>query len=110
MSTQLWYECIMEAGRGPSYWWPLVSEVLRDHSFHFGNPSLSGKMSGYIYNRYLPPYEGEKEETETRIGSFREVWDEVYREIGAVTLPFWWKDEDVDVEVMSFLGSSSSSE
>src|SRR6266568_3138223 len=94
------------AGRGPVYWWPLLCEVLRDHSFRFGDPTLSGKVSGYFYHRYLGPYEGEKEEHDPAIGSFLSLWDEVYREVGGVTVPFWWKDNDFSMDVLSVFPAS----
>ncbi len=99
MGLELLYNCTMEVGRGTSYWWPLVCEVLRDHDFRFGEPTLPGRKSSYFYSRYLSPYEGEREEAELRIGSFRDVWDEVYQEVGAVILPFIWRDGDFSVEV-----------
>jgi hypothetical protein len=101
MSITLWYSCRMEMGRGPAYWWPLLCEVLRDHDFHFGDPALLGKRSSYWYHRSLPPYEGEQEEHDEAIGSFRDLWDEVYQEVGGVTVPFWWKDKDFSLDVLS---------
>lgn len=100
MSITLCYVCKMEAGRGPVYWWPLLCEVLQDHNFHFGDPKLPGTVSDYFYHRYLPPYEGEKEEHEPSVGSFRALWDEVYRQVGGVTVPFWWKDKDFSIEIL----------
>jgi len=79
---------------------------LRDHSFRFGDPTLSGKVSGYFYHRYLGPYEGEKEEHDPAIGSFLSLWDEVYREVGGVTVPFWWKDNDFSMDVLSVFPAS----
>jgi hypothetical protein len=101
VSITLWYTCKMEAGSRPAYWWPLVCEVLRDHHFRFGDPERTGKTSIYFYHRTLSPYDGENEEHEDTIGSFRDVWDEVYQEVGGVTVPFWWKETDFSIDVMS---------
>ena len=89
----------MEPGRGTAYWWPLVCEVLRDHDFRFEDPELSEKMSSFYYSRYLPPYEGEKRGIEEMTGSFRDLWDEVYQQVGSVVVPFLWKDNDFSMEV-----------
>jgi hypothetical protein len=92
MSHTLHCDFKVRSNRGPVYWWPILFDLLRWHSFDFSAPDLPQGTSRFFWGRPVKEtYESQLEE-----GPFKSLWDRVYEEERAigVTAWFWYLDSE----------------
>lgn len=95
MSHTLFGDLHLEAGKGASYWWPLIFEALGEGSFHLSTPGQPQGIVTYWHRQPKPP-RGLQHATVP----FRALWDEICEEVTAPSITFWLSGEDdVDLDV-----------
>ena len=55
MSHTLFGDLHLEAGKGTSYWWPLIFEALGEGSFHLSTPGQPQGIVSYWHRQPKPP-------------------------------------------------------
>ncbi len=89
MSRTLCCEFVIETEKRAVYWWPLIFKAMEEHAFHFSAPDYPQGIGQYYYERVDNP-----SDADSRAGSFRTLWDEIYSETSEVLVVFWSSDND----------------
>ncbi len=99
MSHTLFGDLHLKAGKGASYWWPLIFEALGEGSFHLSTP---GQPQGVVTYQYGPPQGSGR--LEYVAVPFRVLWDEICEKLVIPRITFWLSGED-DIDLYVTLHS-----
>jgi hypothetical protein len=91
MSHTLHCDFITPSKKGAVYWWPLIFEVMHQHSLSFADPDpdIQKDLGHYYYYRT-----GDPSESDGVTAPFRTLWDEISSESSTVLVTFWSLNAD----------------